>query len=218
MPKNYDFVAPFYPILEKAAFGELLTEARLASVGAVVSGERVLMIGEGNGRFLAECLKEKRGGSITVVDSSEKMLSSLRTRIQKIETQTKVELVHADFREWSPVEAGFDVVVTHFFLEVFRPPSQRRFIEKITALSTMKATWMNVEFRPVLQSRIHRLIDWLQYRFDRLLSGTEADRNYDCGPVIQEHGWEIREEQQFCGSSVCSRLLRRSGRVEPVPG
>jgi ubiquinone/menaquinone biosynthesis C-methylase UbiE len=213
MPRNYDFVAPFYPMLERAAFGEGLTEARRASLSPVVSAERALLIGEGNGRFLATCLEEKIGGSITVVESSGKMLSLLRARIQQIALRTKLEIVHADFCEWSPVALPFDIIVTHFFLDLFRPVSQRRVIEKITALSDAKTIWVNVDFRPVIQSSLHRWIDWLQYRFDGLLSGIEADRHYDCAPIIADFGWQIQKERPFCRGTICSQLL-----AAPVPG
>ena len=207
MPRNYDFVAPFYPLLEKAAFGDRLTEARNASLCSVVMAERALLIGEGNGRFLTACVEEKIGGSITVVDSSEKMLSLARSRIRGSALQTNVELVHADFRDWSPLEPPFDVIVTHFFLDLFRPESQRRLIEKITALSTANTIWMNVDYRPVIHSRLHRVIEWLQYRFDRLLSGIEADRHYDSAPIIREFGWEVQEEQSFCRGTIYSQLM-----------
>lgn len=207
MRRTYDFVAPFYPLLERLAFGGGLTEARSASVRPVASAERALLIGEGNGRFLAHCLKEKIGGSITVVDASKKMLSLVRSRIHGIKLETKLELIHADFCEWRPSEPDFDVVVTHFFLDLFRPESQRRIIEKITALSTAKTIWMNVDSRPVIQSRFHRVIDWLQYRFDQLLSGIEADRHYDCAATIKECGWEVQEEQPSCGGTIFSQLL-----------
>ena len=218
MARNYDFVAPFYPLLERAAFGDGLTEARLASLKQVVSAERVLLIGEGNGRFLADCLKEKVGGSITVVDSSRKMLALLRTRIRGIAARTQVELHHADFRQWPSPTPRFDVIVTHFFLDLFRPDSQRQLIEKITALAGAGTIWTNVEYRPVIQSFLHRWFDWLQYRFDRLVSGIEADRHHDPALMIAERGWNIHEERQFCGGTIFAQLLTAPLPVKPADG
>lgn len=207
MPRNYDFVAPFYPLLERAAFGNGLSQARNASLPPVLSAQRALLIGEGNGRFLASCVKEKTGGSITVVESSGKMLSLLRSRIRGLDLRTRLELVHADFREWPSPAIDFDAVVTHLFLDLFRPDSQRRIVEKITALSTAETVWINVDYRPAIQSRIHRVIDWMQYRFDGLLSGIEADRQYDPAPIIRELGWKIQEERPFCGGTIFSQRL-----------
>lgn len=216
MARNYDFVAPFYPLLERAAFGSGLSEARDASLPAVLSAQRALLIGEGNGRFLASCLNEKCEGSITVVESSGKMLSLLRARIRGIELRTRLELVHADFRDWAAPGADFDVIVTHLFLDLFRPDSQRRILEKITALSTENTVWINVDFRPAIQSRIHRVIDWLQYRFDGLLSGIEADRQYDPAPIIRQLGWAVQEERAFCSSTIFSQRLAAPPRISEV--
>ena len=215
MPRNYDFVAPFYTLLERAAFGNGLNEARLASLKQVVSAESVLLIGEGNGRFLASCLKEKIGGSVTVVDSSRKMLALLRSRIRGIDARTEVQLHHADFRQWPSPTAHFDVIVTHFFLDLFRPDSQRQLIKKITGLAGAGTIWVNVEYRPVIRSFLHHCFDWLQYRFDRLVSGIEADRHYDPTLMIAEHGWNIHEESQFCGGTIFSQLLTASSLRKP---
>lgn len=208
MARNFDFVAPFYPLLERAAFGDELNVARLASLDSVLAAERVLLIGEGNGRFLADCLKKKIGGTITVVDSSEKMLRLLQTRIRDIETQSRLELVHADFCAWPSSTFRFDLIVTHFFLDLFRPNSQRRIIEKITTLSGSETIWVNLDFQPVIKSTLHRWIDWCQYRFDQTMSGIEADRHYDSGPIVEEFRWNVREKRLFCNGTVLCQVLK----------
>lgn len=209
MPRNYDLVAPFYPLLERAAFGNVLNEARNSFVAHVANADSALLIGEGNGRFLAECLKEKRGGSITVVDASPRMLALSCARIECIPHITDVELVCCDFARWPRRAAAFDVIVTHFFLDLFKPASQRRMIAKISALSKPQTAWVNVDFRAALQSHAERIVEWMQYRFDRLLSGIEAEQYYDPASLIAEFGWNSQEERSFCGGSVVANLFHR---------
>jgi ubiquinone/menaquinone biosynthesis C-methylase UbiE len=155
---NYDFVAPIYPLLERAAFGQTLDEARNAFLDPAIFSKRVLLIGEGNGRFLAHCLQHKVGGSITIIDLSGKMLSLLRSRVCRINCRTALQFVQGDFRDWQPDELLFDAIVTHFFLDLFRPNSQRHIVEKIAAISQPEAVWVNVDFRPGLGSPMHRLL------------------------------------------------------------
>ena len=210
-------MARIYPALERAAFGRALDEARKAFLDSVVSRHRLLLIGEGNGRFLADCLRHKVGGSITVVDSSGKMLSLLRSRVGQIERRTALELIQADFRQWQGWGEPFDAIVTHFFLDLFLPGSQRLVMEKIATVSQPDTVWVNVDFRPTLRSPFHRWIDWLQYRFDRLISGVEADRHYDPAPVIRAAGWIPRQERIFCrGSLVAELFVNRSDAVQPA--
>jgi ubiquinone/menaquinone biosynthesis C-methylase UbiE len=203
-------VAWIYPTLERVAFGRKLEDARNAFFDSVVCRKRLLLIGEGNGRFLAKCVRHKIGGSITVVDLSGKMLSLVRSRVKRIEVQTALELVHSDFREWQGVGQQFDAVVTHFFLDLFLPDSQRTVIEKITALSRPKTIWVNIDFRPTLASPLNRCVDWLQYRFDRLISGVEADHHYDPAPLIRAAGWLSRQERTYCDGAVIAELFEPS--------
>jgi ubiquinone/menaquinone biosynthesis C-methylase UbiE len=203
-------VASLYPTLERAAFGRKLEDARTAFFDSVVCRKRLLLIGEGNGRFLAKCLQRKIGGSITVVDLSGKMLSLVRSRVRRMELRTALELVHSDFRHWQEGRRRFDAVVTHFFLDLFLPDSQRTVIEKITALSQPETIWVNIDFLPTLRSPLSRCVDWLQYRFDRLISGVEADHHYDAAPLIRAAGWIIRQEKTYCDGSVIAELFEPS--------
>jgi ubiquinone/menaquinone biosynthesis C-methylase UbiE len=207
--RNYDVVASIYPMLERAAFGRQLDDARKAFLDSLVSRNRLLLIGEGNGRFLGTCLQNKIGGSITVVDLSAKMLSLLRSRVSDMEKNTALELVQADFRHWQITGQPFDGIVTHFFLDLFKPDSQRSIIQKIAALSYPETIWVNVDFKTRLGSRLHRCIDWLQYRFDRLVSGIEADRHYDPKQWITAAGWIPRQERAFRKNSVVAELFVR---------
>lgn len=207
--RNYDVVASIYPALERAAFGRQLDDARNAFFDSLVCRNRLLLIGEGNGRFLGTCLQHKTGGSITVVDLSGKMLSLLRSRVREMEKRTALELVEADFRNWPVAGQLFDGIVTHFFLDLFKPDSQRSVIQKIAALSHRETIWVNVDFQTTLGAPLYRCVDWLQYRFDRLVSGTEADRHYDPAQWIGAAGWISRQERIFRKGSVVAELFVR---------
>jgi hypothetical protein len=67
---TFDSVAPFYPLLERLVFGENLAAARDAFSEDLIQSHRILLIGEGNGRFLKRILEYKKRGTITVVEKS----------------------------------------------------------------------------------------------------------------------------------------------------
>ena len=98
--RTYDSVAPFYVLLEKLSFGDELNIARRAFIDTVLNAKNTLLIGEGNGRFLGDCLKNKAGGAITILDSSRKMLDLLKSRIEGIRHETKLELVCEGILDW----------------------------------------------------------------------------------------------------------------------
>lgn len=213
--RNFDFVAPAYPLLERASFGDSLNVARRAFLRQTARATDVLLIGEGNGRFLAELLARKRGGCVTVIDSSPRMLRLLAARVSTIRRYTELKLISADFLIWSGEPARYDAVVTHFFLDLFRPDSQLRAITKITELSKPGVLWVNVDYRITKTNRLHRLVDWLQYRFDAVFSGVEADRQYDPFHHIHASGWRVEQELQFCHGNVSAQALMKV--LKPMP-
>lgn len=68
--------------------------------------------------------------------------------------------------------------------------------------------------RAVKANPLHRMVDWLRYRFDRIFSGIEADRQYDPLAHIDACGWLMEGERQFCGGSVSAQVLMKA--LEPV--
>jgi len=211
--RNFDFVAPAYPLLERASFGNALNEARAAFLRETARARNVLLIGEGNGRFLAELLARKRGGCVTVIDSSPKMLRLLAKRISTIRRYTQLKLIAADFLMWSGEQSSYDAVVTHFFLDLFRPGSQLRAVRKISEMAKLGALWVNVDYRVIKTKPLHRLVDWLQYRFDEIFSGVEADRQYDPSDHISASGWLVGEERLFCRGRVAAQALTKAPKL-----
>lgn len=207
--RNFDFVAPFYPFLERALFGDALEKARSAFASQIAAADCVLLIGEGNGRFLANCLNRKLTGSVTIVDTSRKMIALAHARVSHIKHRTTIRFLHSDIRGLNGELGTFDAVVTHFFLDLFRPESQRQIISKIAQLTKADGFWVNVDYLPIMPNPRQRLIDWLQYRFDRCLSGVEANRHYDSAPSIAEAGWTPIGQLEFLEGTVRAQMLIR---------
>ena len=72
---TFDSIASFYPLLEQIVFGSTLSRSRRFFARRVTEGNDILLIGEGNGRFLSEMVKQTSSASFTVVDSSARMLA-----------------------------------------------------------------------------------------------------------------------------------------------
>jgi SAM-dependent methyltransferase len=96
----FNLVASFYPLLEQTVFGSTLSRARSFFISRVTEGNSILLIGEGNGRFLFEMMKQTSSGSITVVDSSARMLAAAARRLASVDRCSRVEFIHADILEW----------------------------------------------------------------------------------------------------------------------
>src|SRR6478672_3670155 len=78
---TFDLVANFYPWLEQMVFGSALGRSRNFFAQRIAEGKKILLIGEGNGRFLVEIAKQTSSASFTVVDSSARMLADSARRL-----------------------------------------------------------------------------------------------------------------------------------------
>jgi ubiquinone/menaquinone biosynthesis C-methylase UbiE len=206
---NFDFVAAFYPLLEQLVFGSTLSRARSFFIAQAAQGKNVLLIGEGNGRFLLETVMQTSTPAFTVVDSSARMLSAAARRAARIECCPKIEFFHADILDWQPALAHYDRIVTHFVLDLYRPYSMRRIIEKISRLATEDALWINVDFSNANQRLCQSLLMWAQYRFFRICAGIEAPRLFDSGDYFREAGWQIIESRTIKRGWIVAHLMSK---------
>lgn len=216
MPNNFDRVAALYPLLERLSFGDELTRARRAALRHAAGAEHILLIGEGNGRFLRECLASQTKARVTVVDLSARMLDSARRALADQLDRSSVEFIHADFLSWQSAPATFDLIYSHFLLDLFLPPSQLSVIKNIGRCAKPEALWVDVDYRCPRVGPWARWVDWLQYRFDRAFCGVEADRHHDPGAQILAAGWRGIEELFFADQNVVSRTYRRVNDEPPA--
>jgi cyclopropane fatty-acyl-phospholipid synthase-like methyltransferase len=208
---SFDLVARFYPLLEQAVFGSQLSRARRSFISRVTEGRKILLIGEGNGRFLFEVVKQDSSASITVVDSSARMLAAASRRIATADCCSRIELIPADILEWQSAR-GYDRIVTHFVLDLFPPDGIRRLIEKISQLAMEDCLWINVDFASGKQSLPRRFLMWAQYRFFRAFAGIEASRLTDARPLIRNANWKILETRSLSSGLISATLLSRTPR------
>jgi tRNA (cmo5U34)-methyltransferase len=214
---TFDLVASFYPLLEQIVFGSKLSRARRAFISRVTGGSKILLIGEGNGRFLSEAVKQTSSASITVVDSSARMLAAASRRIATVDCCSRIELIHADILEWQSAAGCYDRIVTHFVLDLFPPDRIRRLVEKISQLAVEDCLWINVDFTSENQSLPRKFLMWTQYRFFRIFAGIEAVQLFDARPLLRNASWEILETRLLDSGWIAACLLSRHRR-EVVSG
>jgi ubiquinone/menaquinone biosynthesis C-methylase UbiE len=210
---TFDSIASFYPLLEQIVFGSTLSRARGVFMTRVRDGNHILLIGEGNGRFLSEALKQISAASFTVVDSSARMLAATARRIATVDGCPRVELIHADILEWRSPARHYDRVVTHFFLDLFTPDHIRQIVEKISRLATEDALWINVDFTSDSPHLRQKILMWTQYRFFRISARIESARLFDSRQWIRQSGWEILDTRSLDSGWISAQLMSRTTRL-----
>lgn len=202
---SFDRVAPFYRALERLVFGDQLQQARLAFLEEIERPRRVLIVGEGDGRFLAEFVRRHPQARVDCVDASARMIDFARSR----SGGSEINFVHADFSTLSLEPDHYDLIVTHFFLDCFAGAALREVVQRLAAGATADAVWLLADFRVPEGGwqRSHARF-WIRamYLFFGLVSGLEARRLDDPAPFLRENGFACKRERTSCFGMIQSSV------------
>jgi ubiquinone/menaquinone biosynthesis C-methylase UbiE len=181
--------------MERLAFGDALQRARTACLADAHEARRALILGEGNGRFLRELLRENATVEVDCVDGSARMLELARARIGG--DAHRVRFILADALDWRADRRDYDLVVTHFFLDCFEAPGVRALVDKLAAASQPRATWLLADFTiPGDRWRGWHARLWVSslYAFFRLATGLRTRAIVDPAPLLEAHGFRRRRD------------------------
>ncbi len=191
---SFDRIARHYRLLEIIAFGQQLQRARVCWIDRINQPRRVLIVGEGNGRFLCELLRVHPNVTVDCVDASQEMLKLARARLRATRPELFAQacFLHQDIRHWTP-RGSYDLVVTHFLLDCFRRDEMKTIIDKLTLAATPNAAWLLADFNIPPEgtfARMHSKL-WMRmmYSFFRLAAKITARDLVDPTPYLQANGF-----------------------------
>jgi SAM-dependent methyltransferase len=208
---SFDAVAPWYRTLETIAFGNALQHARVACLDEIGAARRALIVGEGNGRFLNELLRVHGDVEVDCVDASERMLSLAKNRVGP--NARRVRFLQHDLIDWTPLSGGYDLIVTHFFLDCFAEDQLAAIVEKLSRAATANATWLLADFCvPAEGFDRLRARAWLSamYRFFRVAARIQAWELVDASPSLRSESFVLAQEHLFRHGMLKSQMWRRN--------
>ena len=199
LPMSFDVLARHYRWMEFLLAGDKLQRCRTTFLDRVEGVRNILIVGEGNGRFLGECRRRLPAARITCVDASEKMLALAGARLEHLGlTEGNTSFVQADALEWVPPACAYDLIVTQFFLDCFPADQLKKTVINLTGGATPEATWLLADFNVpptgVLRYRA-KLIHLLMYAFFRAVTKLPARELTPPEGFLQASGFELRERQ-----------------------
>ena len=210
---NFDAIAPWYRTLETLAFGNALQRARIACLDEIGSPRRALIVGEGNGRFLAALLQRHPLTRIDCVDSSERMLDLARRQVLETSPDAigRVTFLRDDVKTWTPSDR-YDLIVTPFFLDCFSTRQIGHVVAKLAQAASPDAIWLLADFRipETGFARVHAQA-WLavMYWFFRCVAAIEARELIDPSPFLRAEGFSLARQHLFRLGMVKSELWRK---------
>ncbi len=196
---NFDRIAPFYQLIESVTAGSSVQKCRTALLPHLDTAHSVLLLGEGNGRFLVALREHFPDLKITVVESSGKMLQLLRRRLAKKSlSEENLTLIQADIRDWNVPTGAFDAIVTNFFLDCFRPIELQTLIHKLAQGIKPNGVWLVSDFgKPpqLLRGLRAEIILKLMYGFFRRTARLDARRLTSPDEHLEDAGFHLRERE-----------------------
>lgn len=142
---NFDSLARVYRWMEYLSFGPMLERCRFHFLSECAGARHALVLGDGDGRFTARLLAINKKITIDAVDSSAAMLEELRRRAD-LNAGLRLRTIHADLRQWMPDASGYDLIVSHFFLDCLTTPEVDDLIQRMSAHLDERAIWLISEF------------------------------------------------------------------------
>jgi SAM-dependent methyltransferase len=142
---NFDLIARPYRYLEYLTLGRALERTRLHYLPALAQQKRALILGDGDGRFLAQLLSRNSHLQADAIDTSATMLHLLRERCEANATRLQTHPIDAlAFNPSNPEK--YDLVVTHFFFDCLTQSDLETLISRIIPHLAPKALWLISDF------------------------------------------------------------------------
>ena len=211
---GFNLLARPYHLLEKAVFANRLQHARCSHMQIFLEAKQILLLGEGDGRFLEALLEEGCRAEIIYYDFSMEMRDVARKRVEG--KGGNVRFHKGDIHQLSlPDNFRPDVVGAHFFLDCFREEELVGIIRRIGAVIDLGGKMVVTDFQLPADSWIARLRGRLLIRlmllFFQVFAGISARRLPDFYKLLTSQGWRCRKK------ALCNQGLIGSWVMEIPP-
>lgn len=198
--KGFDLLASVYDTLARWVIGKGIMESQKYFLEKLPAKGRVLMLGGGTGWILPFMTEARPQLSIDYIELSEKMLQHARA-------QPGSDHIRFIRGTQNDIPAGkYDVVITHFYLDMFTDLTLTRAVLKIKSSMNPQAQWIVTDF--VNTTWRHRAMLWIMYRFFRVVAGIEAKTLPAWPEIFAKAGASVQEEKIFSRGFIKAVLFR----------
>jgi Methyltransferase domain len=212
---DFDRLAHIYRWMEWFSFGPFLWRCRCAFLNVLKDRHAALVVGDGDGRFTAQLLRENSHITVDAVDASGAMLRELHRRARSNSSRLQIHL--SDARAFLPAQRDYDLVVTHFFLDCLSTADVERLAVRLRGHASGDAVWVVSEFavpagwygrvvaRPVIRF-LYWIFGWLTGLGIRDLPNHRL--------ALTKAGWSFSQGRRWLGGMLVNELWRLNPRSE----
>ena len=189
---TFNRVANSYQWMEKIVFRNDLEKARNFHVSLVRDAESILLLGDGDGKFLEKIFEIGTDAQILSVDSSSEMIRLSQSKIHK--TGLDVRYVCQDLKYFEFTE-NFkpDLIFAHFFLDCFTENEVILIVNRLSKWCPKSTKLVISDFflpRKGSFSGIYRnILTYIMIRFFRLFCRISAKKLPNIPKIMRSTGW-----------------------------
>lgn len=206
-PPNFNMLARSYRWMERLTFGPFLWRCRCAFLQDLRSSRSALVIGDGDGRFTAELLKENSAVVVDAIDVSKKMLAQLARNAGIFIGRVRIHLGDARLCELPP--QPYDLIITHFFLDCLTMAEISALAAQIRRHARPETRWVVSEFaipEGWFGWLIARPLITLLYIAFWILTGLSVHRLPNHHHALAEADFILAEDKNWLGGLLVSEL------------
>jgi ubiquinone/menaquinone biosynthesis C-methylase UbiE len=207
---NFNRIAHPYRWLEYLTLGPILQQTRCHHLASLTQQKSALILGDGDGRFLAQLLTQNPHLQAEAVDISATMLHLLRQRCTSHLDRLQTHQTNA--LDFTPTKK-YDLVVTHFFVDCLTQSELETLIAQIFPHLTPQALWLISDFRipptgpmkPIARLYIRGL-----YVAFRILTNLRAQALPDHATPLTQSGFTRIAQHHRLGGLLTTELWQLS--------
>ncbi|WP_413532162.1 class I SAM-dependent methyltransferase [Empedobacter brevis] len=139
---NYNFIAPYYHSLSRLFFFNRQHQAHFLILKYLKDGDKILWVGGGAGKFIAELEKLNLKLEIDYVDFSSKMIDLAK---KQNTSNLKINFIVADVFNFE-TQKKYDVMMTIFLFDHFNQTKAGELFNQLNSYLEEKGLWFYVDF------------------------------------------------------------------------
>jgi ubiquinone/menaquinone biosynthesis C-methylase UbiE len=217
---SFDLLAPHYRWMEAVLAGDKLQRCRTHWLDQVRHCRSALLVGEGNGRFLAACAENLPQAHFTVIDASQKMLRQAEARWKRAGGESsRVQFLQAALPESKLPERTFDLIVTNCFFDCFASDPLAQVIANIAARASDDAVWLVTDFAVPQNGWAKwraKAVLRLAYTFFRITTGIQANAICPPDPFLNQAGFAMNGRIEQDAGLLYSAMWQRTKNPNPA--
>jgi tRNA (cmo5U34)-methyltransferase len=168
---RFDKVALFYDSLARLIFKDAIIKSQEYFLPSASTSENALILGGGTGLIALRLLQQHPHLKITYVEASIRMISRAAEHCKPF--LDRIRFVHGTQADIPSQK--YDVVVTGFFLDMFKQNDVEMLVDKILKKLNHDGLWLVTDFVNT-RSILHRVLLSCMYTFFKIACGIEASR------------------------------------------